>query len=203
MKNFILVFSLVFCSLYGFSQETATFTDPRDGKVYKTVKIGNQTWFAENLAYKLNTPAFLSNNRDSSAVTKFGYFYTWEEAKQVAPPGWHLPGKEELDVLYTTLGDNHKKVFIAMIEGGSSGFNALYGGVLQTDENHGIIAGVLSTLSPLSGENTLTGFWSSTKHWDGPWVILVHAPTSITKGLANVIATRDAYGLRVRLIKNN
>lgn len=35
------------------------FTDPRDGKQYRTVKIGNQVWMAENINYKPKDGWFL------------------------------------------------------------------------------------------------------------------------------------------------
>ena len=75
------------------SQVNETFKDVRDGKVYKTVKIGTQTWMAENLAYKANSGCWAYGN-DQSNVPKYGYLYDWETAKNVCPSGWHLPTVE-------------------------------------------------------------------------------------------------------------
>jgi uncharacterized protein (TIGR02145 family) len=101
MKNVILILGLMLFYLTGCSQGTGTFKDPRDGKVYKTVKIGNQTWFAENLAYKPNSGNYCAYDNDTTNVAKYGYLYGWETAKKVCPTGWHLP----TDAEWTTLTD--------------------------------------------------------------------------------------------------
>jgi uncharacterized protein (TIGR02145 family) len=128
MKKTVLIIGLAVLSLSIFSQETSNFKDPRDGKVYKTVKIGTQWIMAENLAYKPDSGYYWAYNDDKSNVAKLGYLYAWETAKKVAPKGWHLPTKEEWETLYTFLGGDRIKVFEAIDKGGNSGFNALMAG---------------------------------------------------------------------------
>lgn len=85
------------------AQQTGTFTDSRDGKIYKTIVIGNQTWMAENLAYKANEGCW-AYNRDSGNVATYGYLYTWESAKVSCPNGWRLASDAEWTTLSEYLG---------------------------------------------------------------------------------------------------
>jgi len=73
----------------------STFTDSRDGKVYKTVKIGEQVWLAENLAF--NAPS-------SKFYEKYGRLYDWKTALSVCPKGWHLPSDNEWQALVDFAG---------------------------------------------------------------------------------------------------
>lgn len=84
----------------------STFTDPRDGKVYQTVKIGNQIWMAENLAYAPSSGNYWAYDNDNSNVETYGYLYDWETACDVCPDGWHLPTDAEWTELTDYLGEN-------------------------------------------------------------------------------------------------
>lgn len=86
-------------------RDTGTFTDARDGKIYKTVKIGTHTWMAENLAYK-TTEGCWANNNDTSNVNTYGYLYNWDAAYSACPAGWHLPSDAEWQELINFSGGN-------------------------------------------------------------------------------------------------
>lgn len=79
-----------------------SFTDTRDGQTYKTIKIGTQTWLAENLNYDVGNSSCYDNS--ASNCTAYGRLYDWETATSVCPTGWHLPSDDEWTELINYLG---------------------------------------------------------------------------------------------------
>jgi len=104
-----------------------TFTDPRDGQLYKTVKLkdGN-IWLAQNLNFDVGEGCWFYDN-DPKNGEKYGRLYTWDAAKKACPEGWRMPSDEEVKKLIDEYG-GVKTAYKSLIKGGDSGFSALLGG---------------------------------------------------------------------------
>jgi len=153
-----------------------TFTDSRDGKSYKTVKLGTQTWMAENLNY--NATGSRCYNDSEANCTKYGKLYNWETAKTACPAGWHLPSSNEWVVL-EDYAEYRRGVYVPDALKAKSGWNdgdngtddysftALPGGFCRP--GYGTADAAIDRFSEL-GEN---GYWwtsddvgpNSAAHW--------------------------------------
>lgn len=134
------------------SSNEGSFSDARDDRTYRWIRIGEQVWMAENLSYDAGVGSWYYDE-DERYGKNFGRLYNFETASGACPDGWHLPSDEEWKTLELHLGmslqesdaagyhgvDEGKKLKSTngWIKGGNgsneSGFNAKPGGFRSDD----------------------------------------------------------------------
>jgi len=194
-----------------------------EGNVYKTVKIGAQTWMAENLniGTMIHAETGGTNNNgiqtNNGVIEKYCYLnleaycdtlgalYAWTEALQydtientqgICPDGWHVPSDEDWDELIANFpeDDNAGPLLI----GGETGFDVLPN--VTWFENQFVIDPSGTYDYPI-----LSAYWSSEVEpygWFG--ATYVYFITIINPRVCQNLSSEPWHdGLSIRCIKNN
>jgi uncharacterized protein (TIGR02145 family) len=178
--KFSLFFALSIIPQFIWSQITDI-----NGQSYKTVVIGSQTWFAENLnvdrfrngdpipeaktdaeweqAGENKQPAWCYYNNDPANGTKYGKLYNWyavNDPRGLALEGWHVPSVADWTILIDYLGS-----FGSGIKMKSSHDWGFEGNGTNVSGFSGLPGGYRIHTGVFKWEKDFVGhWWSSTEH---------------------------------------
>jgi uncharacterized protein (TIGR02145 family) len=208
-----------------------SFTDPRDGHEYRTIRIGNQVWMAENLAW---LPGVSSQDTGSDTLghcyvygydgsdigtaknhpnyAHYGVLYNWLAAVNACPPGWHLPSDEEWKILEKFEGMNRldaERLNFGDRSSGSVGTKLKSGAEWGDGDNgkntHGFTAlpgGYRGFDGGFFDLGDYASFWSSTEGRDKIYALARY----LDYNCGGVFRTNYSYkrgGLSVRCLKDD
>jgi uncharacterized protein (TIGR02145 family) len=187
----------------------------KDGNVYKTVIIGNQTWMVQNLSTtkyndgtsipkvkgwtawsKMTTPAY-SWQKDDSATYKnpYGALYNWYAVNtgKLCPTGWHVPSNAEWTTLTTFLGGDDV-AGSKLKENGTTHWKIDFG----ADNSSGFTA----LPGEYYGANSVggSGYWWSSTISDSKNALMFYL--YVDNGVQRGDISLDYSGFSVRCLKN-
>lgn len=223
-RNFILILILtIFTTVQPGCKKDPKPLDPItdvEGNIYKTVKIGDQFWMAENLrttqfndgteiplikeddAWRnLSTPGYCwYNNDEGSFRDPYGAIYNGFTiaSGKICPAGWHVPGIDEWRTLRDFLGDS-VKAGGKLKESGTAHWLSPNIGADNRTGFTALPAGVRYFEGSFASVLTFTAIWSATNvSDDDEWYAGLHyAEAGFISDHRN-----KKYGLSVRCLKD-
>jgi uncharacterized protein (TIGR02145 family) len=185
----------------------------KEGNIYSVVKIGKQTWMAENIKVTKapdgsDITSYCYNDNPDYQDT-YGRLYTWdaamngsvvEMAQGICPDGWHVPSDGEWKTLEINLGMTQEEadmvniwrgegVGTALKKGGTSGYEALLSGRRSSSGSYSLLG-------------AFEYIWTSTEYEDVnyAWRRCLSGPDSKV-GRWNTFPKN--YAFSVRCLKDN
>ena len=192
-----------------------------DGNIYHTVKIGNQTWMVENYkatkfrnndAIPLITDYSAWINNDKSAYCDYNNYpynsivtgrlyngYLIQDSRQITPKGWHVPTKDDFDLLIANLGGSTAAANKLKEAGAdhweypnadatnSSGFT-----LLPCGRSYSNLA-----INRYADYSTYSILWTSTRENQQNYALFIS-----TNKYSNIQRMGDEFGHAIRLIKD-
>ena len=184
--------------------EYGTLSDSRDGKTYKTVKIGSLTWMAENLNY--DNSATATGSIDSSFCydgipancEKYGRLYQEYAATAVCPEGWRLPTADDWRDLVNTakseFGDDN-----GSLRAVGEWENSIFGDNITATNASGfsaLPAGYRAKTGEYDGEGSKAYFWGEDNMNHYAWIL------SNQYDMEKESMQRGYYAYAVRCVKD-
>jgi uncharacterized protein (TIGR02145 family) len=154
----------------------------QDGNVYRTVKIGNQWWMAENLKVthyrngeaipnvtdaaawsNLSSGAYCDYDNNTTNVSTYGRLYNWyavSDSRNIAPSGWHVPTNAEWQTLADYLGGD-STAGGKMKESGTSHWSSPNTGATNESGFSGLPGGCRNYYGYFYSLGYFANFWSA------------------------------------------
>ena len=175
-------------------EDFSEMTDPRDGQTYKTCKIGDQVWMAENLNYYTPAGSWYYDNDSAKYSTPYGRLYLWNIAmanhpssnlspsgvQGICPPGWHIPSYDEWKELQMYLANNGLTTHDLMESGTShwptggtnkTQFNAVAAGTVYNDGKSYAHINIRTTYLTSTIDSNTGGAWGFGLDQNGPMTV--------------------------------
>ena len=172
-------------------------------QVYKYVKIApegtdySETWLAENLKYVTKNSCCYGGLQSCDS---YGRLYTWKDAKDACPVGWHLPTEKEWNMLSDAVKGEFGAGYALKSSTGWSENKGLSGNGGDTYQFTAMPEGVLT--NQYDGFGYTAAFWTASMSEENSQKPVYEQLTFDSNDLRSVVAESVDSRFSVRCLKD-